>query len=421
MKLSELKKSHVLKKVVLTIVFVVVVAFFIAYSGIGGSEEALKPSDVVLVDVYDVDDALGFETIRVGGTTKSAETAQLRFQVSGRVIEKKVRLGDSVIKGQVLVVLDNPEIAPLERRATQNLAQLEVQVMQAKRDFDRINGLYEEQAITKQEWEQVNTQYKSTRTLVEAARAELQRASRLADELALTAPFDGVVTDIHIDEGEVIQVGAPALRLSNPDSVELQLALSDSVIGKLSKSQAVRVYRSLGDSSDVIVGVIVDISPYREQGALPKVVIVLPEAQIRPGVAVTAELDVQSDLGLRIPINAVVMTGEDSAGVYYVSDLNVSSNNATSSKVKSSQNGQKIVKLIPVTPLKIGDSTVLIDSQLKPGDQVVTAGVAQLYDGARIRIRPSKSPSGLSSQAEPELGVNKSVPANTILDGASNE
>ena len=320
------------------------------------------------VRVHTISDQKVRETVSIPGTTKSAERALLRFQVSGRVLNKAIKLGDAVKKGDVLASLYNPESEPLAARAIQNLEQLTVQSDQAARDFTRINQLYSEQAVTRQEWEDAKTRLDSARKAVEAASAEEQRARQILEELNLVAPFDGVITEIIIDEGEVVQAGAPAMRLSNPQRVELELAVSDALIGNLKKGQEVRVNRSLNPDSAPVVGLISELSPFRERGSLPQVVVSLDSSKLPPGIAVTAELDVLRDYGVSLPMKSVLMTGEFNAGVYRLDG--------------------EIVQLVAVRPLQIGSGAVVVDSDLQSGDKVIVEGVAQLFDGAQVTVMP---------------------------------
>ena len=347
----------------LTGVLVLAIISTVWYFQYEPQEEVVK---AIPIEVYTIDSDEATETIQIPGTTQSGESVLLRFQVSGRIIEKNVRLGDRVKKGDVLAIVDNPEIEPLALRAAQNLEQLEVQYRQARRDFKRIDELYQEQAVTTQEWEQVKTRLDSSRTAASVARAESVRADRLFEELQLLAPFDGLVTEILVDEGDVVQSGTPVARISNPAVVELEIAVSDAVVANLTTGKPVEVTRSLQPNAPSLQGVIADISPFRERASLPQVVIALDAADISPGVAVSAKLKITRTQGLMVPISAVLMTGEDSSAVYRV-DAGTAS-------------------LVPVRPLRIGSDSVLVDAVLEAGDDVVVAGIKNLYHGAAVRV-----------------------------------
>ena len=384
------QKVLTLKKIIITIAVVAIVASVIVTVLLFKHEKESPAADVVPVNVYQLKEVAATQTVTVAGTTKSAERAVLRFQVSGRVSSKQVRLGDKVSAGQTLIELYNPEVQPLAALASKRLQQAEVQLSQAQRDYRRLNQLYKEQAVTQNEWEQAKTAFDSAKSSVSVAQADVQRADRLAQELVLNAPFDGVVTEINVDQGETVQIGTVALQLSNPDSVELEMALSSSVVSKLAQGQEVTVVSTFAELKQPIKGVIKDISPFRERGALPQIIVSLPADQVQPGEAVKAQLQIPSAGGLNVPIKAVVMTGEDSSGVYVVDTQ------------------KSVVKLVAIRPLRIDNDSVLVDGALSYGDQLVVAGIAQLYDGARVKIR---QPIGLGQSLEPQV----------LLDGDNDE
>lgn len=306
------------------------------------------------------------EALLISGTTRSAESALLRFQVSGRVLEKNVSLGDVVAQGDTLATVYNPELAPLVERAEGNLARSAAQTKQAERDFNRVDELFKQQAVTRQEWEQSRTRLTSAEEAQSSARADLARAQQIKAELNLTAPFAGTVTEILIDKGEVVNAGNPAVRLSNPAAVELALPVSDKVIEQVTIGQVVKVSKALSPKASAIDGRVIEISPFRERGALPEIKVAVDAGLIGPGTAVTARLDIQASSGISLPLKSVIMTGENTVAVYRV------------------ENGQ--ATLVPIRPVNINADTVVIEQGLQAGDTVVTEGIAKLYDGAQIEI-----------------------------------
>jgi len=334
------------------------------------------------VDIYRLVKSQATQTLSLNGTTKSVDRAVLRFQVSGRVLSKNVRIGDKVVAGQELISLYNPEIKPLVQRALSSLAQAKTQLSQAKKDYIRLNELYNEEAITRNEWEQAKTKLDNAQSIVDGAKVETQRAERLAKELIVAAPFDGVITQVNTDKGDSVQIGREALHISNPNKIELELPVSALVASKLVKGQAVEVMSVFSASKTVIQGVIQDISKFRERGALPQIVVSLPISEIGPGEAVSVELQIPIQTGLNVPIKAVIMTGEDSSAVYVLNDQT------------------STVKLVPIRPIRIDSFSVLVEGPLTLGDQIIVAGVTQLYDGAKVKVRSKNNNLNKSSEVQ---------------------
>ena len=83
-------------------------------------------------------------------------------------------------------------------------------------------------------------------------------------------------------------------------------------------------------------------------------------------VVMTADGHAWSANGISVPMAAVLMTGEDNIAVYRVND--------------------KVAELVAIRPLKMTSSNLIIEQGLQAGDQIVTEGIAKLYDGASVEI-----------------------------------
>jgi len=370
------------------IVPISLVVFLLLAASARDTSPEKRPSDTaIVVRTTEVSTELPIETINIAGITEAADSTLVRFQVGGRVTKKSVRLGDNVEQGSPIASLYNPELEPTKEAARNNLNRLNTQLEQAERDFKRLDGLFKQEAVTRQEWETAKTQVLAATNAKDAAQAELDRASQLTSESVLVAPFSGAVTKVMIDIGEVVTPGSPAIRLSNPSAVELKLAVSNVTLSQLKIGQQVKVTKSLEPQADSITGTITEISPFQEAGSLPQIIVSLNADEIAPGVAVSTAIEITAKRGVGVPIQSVLMTGDNTTAVYRVQDGRA--------------------ELLPVRPLRITNSSVILEEGLNQGDVIVIEGLSKLFDGAKVsEAQIAKLQSGVS---ESQLGNAQNI------------
>ncbi|MGN6642005.1 MAG: efflux RND transporter periplasmic adaptor subunit, partial [Verrucomicrobiota bacterium] len=166
----------------LTLRFLIVVAP-LAIAGCGGKREAKpeKPSTMpaAQVRVQTVQSKSRPLTEEAVGTVRAKLHATLAAQVSGRIEEMPVRLGDRLQKGQLIARLNAAEIGA-------RLAQAEASLEQAERDWKRISTLFEQQGVTRAEFDAAQSRQQVAKAAVAEARA-------MMNYLEVLAPFDAVV------------------------------------------------------------------------------------------------------------------------------------------------------------------------------------------------------------------------------------
>jgi multidrug efflux pump subunit AcrA (membrane-fusion protein) len=180
------------------------------------------------------------------GTVRSATTSVLSAQISGTVLEMRVKPGDRVKRGQVLAVIDDrgprAQVAAAQagvEEATQGLAEIEQALQAAAADrqfagatYRRYQGLLNKNSVSRQEFEGVEAKYKATlaneRALQakkkqmqargEQARSQQESAQTLFSYSRVTSPIDGVVTVKAVDPGTVVMPATTGSKRVSPNS-----------------------------------------------------------------------------------------------------------------------------------------------------------------------------------------------------------
>lgn len=175
---------------------------------IGKSQEALKVSVVEPTTRSIVD----YEELN--GRTAAVESVDVRAQVSGYLEEICFRPGATVKTGDVLFKLDsNVYAAVVEQRKADVVAQ-EVELEQARLDWNRQKELNEKAATPRQDLELAETKYKRCEAELAAAKANLNRAQIDLDYATIKSPIDGVVSREQITVGNLVETGSTLLTLS---------------------------------------------------------------------------------------------------------------------------------------------------------------------------------------------------------------
>lgn len=300
-------------------------------------------------------------------TSRAANRVSIRSQVNGRVLERFAQLGDQVLKGEVLARLYNPEATPAALAAKQDWEQTQVLVAQRFKDYQRIKALYKSDAAAKQEFENAQTNLNAAKAVQAAAKSNYQRASQIDDEQLIRAPFSGVITQVSIEAGEVINAGQAIMQLADPEQVETEVTVSERIASSVKKGDLIKVTLALQNPPHELVGRVEEITPFRERGALPTVVVRLPKQSIKPGITLHIHFPMADNSQFAIPISAVIKTGSYGSAVYRVTPNNK-------------------VQLVAVRPHQLIQKLVTVSGDLNNLDRIVVAGTQNLFEGAPVYV-----------------------------------
>jgi multidrug efflux pump subunit AcrA (membrane-fusion protein) len=168
--------------------------------------------------------------LTVPGTTASLIEAYIYARANGYLRKRFVDIGDHVKKGQILALIDAPDLDQQVDQAREQLHQAESQVEQQQAQlnlnrvtWDRWRTLVAKGVFSRQDGDQREADYKaqlavvaSAQRNVESYRANLRHLQALQQYERVVAPFDGVITQRNADVGAL--VGATGAAASAPSS-----------------------------------------------------------------------------------------------------------------------------------------------------------------------------------------------------------
>ena len=139
------------------------------------------------------------------GNVEAFDTASIHAQVSGYVSEWRKDIGAEVQRGDVLAVIDTPELDQRIAVAQSELAKAKGNMALAKVTADRWNSLRSSSAVSRQAVDEKDSDARAKATDVEAAQSNLDRMKALKAFATIVAPFDGIVTARNVDIGSLVK------------------------------------------------------------------------------------------------------------------------------------------------------------------------------------------------------------------------
>lgn len=177
-----------------------------------GNEQALahkaQDSQTPTVQLVTASAGPAAEEVVLPGTVQPFIDAPIYARTSGYVKEWYTDIGTPVKKGQILALLDTPEVDQQLRQAEADYASAQANDTLAQSTAKRWAALQATDSVSKQENDEKQADAQAKKALLASARANLERLKELEGFKRVTAPFDGVVTARQTDIGALINSGA---------------------------------------------------------------------------------------------------------------------------------------------------------------------------------------------------------------------
>ncbi|MFT3857182.1 MAG: efflux RND transporter periplasmic adaptor subunit [Aquabacterium sp.] len=181
-------------------------------------------------------------SIALPATLRGRNEAALYARTNGYVREWRKDIGDKVRKGDVLAVIDTPEVDQDLAQAQAAILQIQARLDLATSSLARWEGLRQSHAVSQQEVDERRAAHEQARADLAAAQANVRRLQQLHDFGRITAPFDGVVVRRQVEVGTLVAAGSAAANrelyfLAQADDLQVTVAVpqayaSDVAVGK---------------------------------------------------------------------------------------------------------------------------------------------------------------------------------------------
>jgi pyruvate/2-oxoglutarate dehydrogenase complex dihydrolipoamide acyltransferase (E2) component len=180
------------------------------------------------------------ETDRYFGAVQSRYEVDQAFRVGGKVVTRKVDVGQKVRQGDVIAVVDDADYKLAAEAARQQLSAAEAQARQAESDRKRLNELKTDGSVSPSDDEKAQSNAQTTRATADAEARRLELARNRLEYTVLRASQDGVVTSVKFEVGQVVAEGPPIVSIAKDGEPEIVVNVPED---QLSGIQGVAVPR----------------------------------------------------------------------------------------------------------------------------------------------------------------------------------
>lgn len=333
--------------------FILVAGLAVTLTACRKSPEPAVPAELptAKVRVQAIESKTQTATEEVMGTIRARYRAVLEAKVSGGIEKLPVVPGQSVKAGETLVELDAKEIkARLDQASTQR--------EQLGRDTERLRQLLANNAVSRQEFESIESRFR-------VAKAAATEAETMLAYTKVVAPFDGVITRKHVEVGDLAAPGKPLLEMEDPRSLRLEADVPEAAISSIVSGAQLRV-RVAGVTNE-LTATVSEIAPTADPNSRTFLVkCELPAGSgARAGQFGRLSVPLGETTALRVPASAISQRGQLEMVFAIVN------NRAQMRLVKSGK--------------RVGDEIELL-SGVARGDQVAIENAGSLQDGQPVEV-----------------------------------
>ena len=323
------------------------------------------------------------ETNRYVGTVQSRHEVNEAFRVGGKVLQRKVDVGQKVREGDVLALLDDTDYRQAEEAARQHHVATAAQARQAESDRKRLGALKLDGSVSVSEDEKAQTGHETASATAEAAARQLELARNRLKYTVLRASRGGVVTAVRVEAGQVVAEGAPIVSIANEGEPEIVADVPEDHLAVFKASRYKAYLQSAPEQAfDVVLR---ELSP---QAATTTRTF---RARLKPATPRTMPLGATATLLVERP------AGESPAAAIPATALTQDKGKPAVWVVRRS--GSELVGTVELQGVSVHgyrNDEVLV-SGAPAGAMVVTSGVQKMAPGLRVAL-PAGAPSAAAKQ-----------------------
>lgn len=295
--------------------------------------------------------------INVRGSVKSRKNVMISAETMGRIESIRVREGQNVSKGQVLLTLD----ADIIRN---NIAELKTSLELATTVFEKQERLWKRNIGTE-------IQYLEAKNNKESLERKLATTNSQLSQSIIKAPFNGRVDDLPARLGEMAQPGLALVRMVSPESMYVEADISERFLGSFERGDSVTLNFPIQgrsyNSKITAVGQVIDAEnrTFKIEAVLSRT-----DFRVKPNQVVVVQLkDYEVPNAVLVP-SEVILTDAKGKYLYIVDE----------------ENNRMVAKKRSIEAGKTQDGQTEVIEGLDENDMIVLEGYRDLNDGIPVKF-----------------------------------
>lgn len=415
------------KKVIAIIAGVVVVGALVALSAVKNAKGKVESVQLASVRREDVT-----SRVRAPGKIEPKTQVKVSADIPGKVIILNIKEGDSVKRGALLLGIDDTQYRSAHQQATAALSSAKARVREAESamrvsdaNYSRQKALFEQKLLSQAEWDGATNSHEGARVALATAQEEVARAQAAKDAAAdnlskcrFYAPFDGVVSALNVEKGEIVITGT----MNNPGTQILVVSDLSRMLVRAEVDETDVVDMQIGQKARISVdafpdttfeGTVTEIGNTAKRSSISsvegqtnfevKVVFDHQVDAVRPGM--TADVDIATgthEKTLAVPIQAVIIRTQSQldraakkpgAKAPKKKTSALSADEDTAGRRDPEITGVLVVnegvtKFVPVRTGLASETMIEVSGDLKENDTVVSGpykALRELKPGAKVK------------------------------------
>jgi RND family efflux transporter MFP subunit len=314
------------------------------------------------------------EAVSLTGHIRARTEQSVAFRLDGRMISRRVGVGNVVQPGDLVAELDPQPKRDALREAQANLAAAEAALHEASNNMERKRTLLNQGWSTKVEFDAAERSFSTAKAKVDAGKAQLHEAEDQLSYTNLLADSSGIVISTGAEAGEVVRAGQTIVTVAHYDGVDAVFDVPASLMRQISPDALISVALT-EDPRIQTTGRVRETAPQADSTTRSfRVKVKLDEwpENMRLGATVVGQARMRGSDGIELP--ATALTVLDNKPAVWVVDP------------ESLQVSLRAVEL-----QRHASSSIVVSKGVNAGELVVTGGVHALRPGQKVRLLGASS------------------------------